>query len=367
MPAPSAPRSPRAPPILPRTRSLPPTPDLSSRPRQTSAFRDARVVRSRDPAALAPCDAVLDVGGIYDPATRRYDHHQRGFDETMKELGRSVKLSSAGLVYRHWGKEVIAARLGLVAPGAEAKSGDADAARLDEIFRRVYVGFVEALDAVDNGVDRHETASPARYDDATSLPARVGRLNPPWNAPAAGDGSPAAANADLDARFEVASALAGSEFMECVDRIGKVWLPARDVVRAALESREADTSEACGGRVVVLARPCPWKEHLTDLEEEMGLTAGKDGTNVLFVLFRDDREGKWRVQAVNEPGSFALRRGLPAAWRGLRDAELDAAAGAEPHGVEPGCVFVHAAGFIGGHETREGALAMAAAGVATDD
>ncbi len=51
--------------------------------------------------------------------------------------------------------------------------------------------------------------------------------------------------------------------------------------------------------------------------------------------------------------SFESRRPLPEAWRGLRDAELDAAAGIE------GCVFVHRAGFIGGHRTREGAVKMA--------
>jgi uncharacterized UPF0160 family protein len=36
---------------------------------------------------------------------------------------------------------------------------------------------------------------------------------------------------------------------------------------------------------------CPWKSHLYDLEKEHD----KDGA-VKFVLFKDDREGKWRVQ-----------------------------------------------------------------------
>ena len=44
---------------------------------------------------------------------------------------------------------------------------------------------------------------------------------------------------------------------------------------------------------------------------------------------------------------------LPEAWRGLRGAELDAVAGI------PGCVFVHASGFIGGNESYTGALKMA--------
>lgn len=54
-----------------------------------------------------------------------------------------------------------------------------------------------------------------------------------------------------------------------------------------------------------------------------------------------------------EEGSFASRLKLPESWRGLRDEKLS-----EHIGIE-GCIFVHAGGFIGGHQTREGALAIA--------
>lgn len=48
---------------------------------------------------LEDLDAVLDVGGVYDPARDRYDHHQKGFEEVFGH-GFSTKLSSAGLVYK---------------------------------------------------------------------------------------------------------------------------------------------------------------------------------------------------------------------------------------------------------------------------
>lgn len=83
--------------------------------------------------------------------------------------------------------------------------------------------------------------------------------------------------------------------------------------------------------------------------------------SVLFCLYEDTREKKWRVQAVSTgPGSFDNRRSLPAAWRGLRDAALSTASGI------PGGVFVHAGGFIGGNDTLDGALAMAAAALTLD-
>ena len=50
---------------------------------------------------------------------------------------------------------------------------------------------------------------------------------------------------------------------------------------------------------------------------------------------------------------FFDRLSLPEDWRGLRDSVLT-----EKSGI-PGCIFVHAGGFIGGNDTYEGALEMA--------
>ncbi len=61
----------------------------------------------------------------------------------------------------------------------------------------------------------------------------------------------------------------------------------------------------------------------------------------LLCAAQDDRAQAWRVQAVSvSVSSFENRKSLPAAWRGLRDAELSAAAGI------PDCVFVHASGAV---------------------
>ena len=81
---------------------------------------------------------------------------------------------------------------------------------------------------------------------------------------------------------------------------------------------------------------------------------GERGAPIKYCLYEDEK-GNWRVQCVSvAPGSFENRRSLPAAWRGMRDSELDKIAGID------GCIFVHSSGFIGGNTTREGAMAMAA-------
>ncbi|TVU28055.1 hypothetical protein EJB05_19562, partial [Eragrostis curvula] len=80
--------------------------------RLTSQLAGADVVRTRDSQVLDTLDAVLDVGGVYDPSRHRYDHHQKGFNEVFGH-GFNTKLSSAGLVYKHFGKEIIAKELGV--------------------------------------------------------------------------------------------------------------------------------------------------------------------------------------------------------------------------------------------------------------
>ena len=50
---------------------------------------------------------------------------------------------------------------------------------------------------------------------------------------------------------------------------------------------------------------------------------------------------------------FFFRLSLLEEWHGVRDEQLSSLSGIK------GCIFVHASGFIGGNETREGALEMA--------
>lgn len=40
-------------------------------------YSDAIIKRTRDQTILDTCDIVVDVGGVFNPETHRYDHHQR--------------------------------------------------------------------------------------------------------------------------------------------------------------------------------------------------------------------------------------------------------------------------------------------------
>ena len=75
--------------------------------RQLPEYYNSPVTRSRDLKVLEPLDIVIDVGGVYDHSLLRYDHHQRGFEEVFS-AEYTTKLSAAGLVYKHYGKRIIA-------------------------------------------------------------------------------------------------------------------------------------------------------------------------------------------------------------------------------------------------------------------
>jgi len=114
----------------------------------------------------------------------------------------------------------------------------------------------------------------------------------------------------------------------------------------------------------------PWKEHLYSLEENERSKPDPESslsTEVYYVLYPESPAGqsKWRVQCVPVTDtSFESRKPLPETWRGVRDEDLDSvlASEAESRGIPKlpqGAIFVHASGFIGGHKTKEGAMAMA--------
>jgi len=297
--------------------------------RQTLTYANAELIRTRDPATLDTCDIVVDVGAVYDESLKRFDHHQRGFEEVFGH-GFQTKLSSAGLIYKHFGQEIIASRFQLQLEDPTVKT----------LWLKVYKEFIEAIDGVDNGVSQYPRDITPKYRNRTDLSARVGWLNPAWNEPFD--------SKTVDAQFVKASTLTGEEFLGRLNYYAKAWLPARTLVADGLAQRaQVDPS----GRIILFEQFAPWKEHLFELETELNVT---EEVKPFYVIYPDETAGTWRIQAVPaSPDSFESRKALPEVWRGLRDEKLSEASGID------GGIFVHASGFIGGNKTKGGALALA--------
>lgn len=318
-------------------------------------YASASLVRTRDPAILDTCHTVVDVGGVYDDGKLRYDHHQREFSTNFP--GHHTKLSSAGLVYMHYGKAIIAqhTQLPLDHPDVEL------------LYQKLYTDFIEAIDANDNGVAKYDATKLEQAgieekfkSGGITLPAMVGDLNheDPLN-PGVSRNTTDNPQAEEDYRFGQASTLMGNAFLRKLHGAATAWLPARSIVQTAFDKRDQQHSS---GHVIVLPRAgIPWKEHLYDIEKANNLS---EDQKVLYVLYpeKEDPGSKWRIQCVSKDmTSFVNRKSLPEQWRGVRDADLDALLGDD---VPNGAVFVHAGGFIGGHATEAGVRAMAAKALA---
>ncbi|MCJ1311733.1 hypothetical protein MMC25_005406 [Agyrium rufum] len=324
------------------------------------SYTSSSLIRTRDPALLATCHTVVDVGGEYSPPTNRYDHHQRTFDVTFPN--HTTKLSSAGLVYMHFGRSIIAQKTKLPESSAEVST----------LYEKIYSDFVEALDAHDNGISVYDPSETAplkkRFNDGgVTLGSLVNDLNNDFDE--IGDGraegttsedmdaatrpTDPTSTADLqaaeDSRFLRASKLMGTTFLRKLAYYHQTWLPAFNTVSAAYASRAR--YHASRQIVVFESGGVPWKDHLYALEAEH-----PEEPKICYVLYPESpQEGaKWRIQCVPvDKESFVSRKPLKEEWRGLRDDELS-----QKMGIDGG-VFVHASGFIGGNATKGGAFDMA--------
>ena len=212
-------------------------------------YQRSTVLRSRNPDYLSQCSVVVDVGAVCDPSSHRYDHHQREFTGTFDE-DHKVKLSSAGLIYKYFGKRIIHRILA-------GSSADIDSSQLvDILYSKVYDGFIQHIDGIDNGIEVAE--GELKYVVSTTLSSRVAKLNPSWNE----DQSAEHANE----QFLKAVSLTGNEFNDHMADMIHRWWPARSIVQRAIVDR---LKVHPSGQIIVLEQFCPWQSHLFDIEAEV--------------------------------------------------------------------------------------------------
>jgi uncharacterized UPF0160 family protein len=298
---------------------------------------DVSVTRSRDSAVWAKNKFLVDVGGMFDAGSGYFDHHQRGFAETMKSLrcGDFVtKLSSAGLIYAHFGKQIISA----IAPELKPE-------QIQEVYQRVYAKFIEPIDANDNGIARYEGQLPEpKFDNGfTTLPAIISLFN----------FCDVNCNSQDD-HFMEAVALLRNIFKKIVDDVVRVWLPAVDIVT------QAATSAMEEKRPYIMM-----PGFYSTVQEIIEKIPGNE--SLLYVITQEKEKDQFVIKCLSKKGlAFVNRKSLCEEWCGLTGSALDEAIQntklAQGIGHLPftsGAVFVHAAGFIGAHKNLDDAIFMA--------
>lgn len=290
-------------------------------------FPGCDIVRTRDPAAVDAADFAVDVGGIWDPARGRFDHHQKGFDVTRPMGG--APYASAGLVWREYGARCV----GMLAAAHTGYALPDDKAR--EIAYAIDADIVQYLDLADVGAAR---SAPGGY----GLSAVISGFNTTW----------------LDEQRlgygDAAEAYRLSQFRRAVALLTDVMVNAVtyrvSAVLAVDQVRRAQVLE--GGKVVFLENSAlPWTQ-----------VVRKEMPKVRFVISHSIAEQRYLLHTVPASAdSFAARADLPQAWAGLRDAELAAVTGV------PDAVFCHNGRFIAAARSYEGARTLASQALAALD
>lgn len=254
------------------------------------------VIRTRDPEVIKTGDYVVDVGSVYDPATNRFDHHQKGGAGERN----GIPYSSFGLVWKHFGEELCGSKE--VAEGVE--------------FRMVY-----PIDLADNGVEVYTPAFDGVHPYL--LHSAIAAMRPTWK-----EGE------SHDVRFV--------ELIPLMRRlIEREIIVEHDRIDGSLIIKEI-YSRSPEKRIITVEGQYPWQEELSKYPEPIYIVKPRREAN------------SWQVECVRDDvHSFKNRKPLPKAWRGLRGEEL-----AKVTGVSDS-VFCHNAGFIAAARSKEGAMKLA--------
>jgi uncharacterized UPF0160 family protein len=222
-----------------------------------------KIVRSREPKALQACEFVCDVGGVYDPAAKRFDHHQADY---------TGDLSSAGMVLRYL-KET---------------------QTLDEAtFDFLNISFVQGVDAHDNG---RVTSEPG----TCTFSQVVSNFVPPVYDPPAEE--------QTQAFFEALRFVIG-HVHRLLERYRYI-LACQEKVLESMEKKEL---------FLYFDKAMPWMDVFFE--------RGGEKHPALFVVMPSGKHWKLRGIPPSVEEKMKVRRPMPLAWAGLLDEDLKRASG----------------------------------------
>jgi uncharacterized UPF0160 family protein len=256
------------------------------------------IIRTRDESTFSKADYVVDVGGIYDPKGKRFDHHQVG-GAGIRENG--IPYAAFGLVWKEYGIEV---------------SGS------EEISHEVERRLVQVLDASDNGVETFLKVS----DDLEpyTLPKMIHAFNPSWTEDVS------TSDHTFFKLVIIAQDIILREIKNAQDK-----LKAKDKVIEAYNLAQDK-------RLIILDGHYPAMEFLSEYPEP------------LFIIRPDISPGVWKLNTMRDNlHEFKNKKNLPEAWGGKRGEELVQVTGVAD------AAFCHRGLFMATAGSKEGAIKLA--------
>lgn len=222
-----------------------------------------KIVRTRDPKLLDTCEFVCDVGGIYEPARKRFDHHQ---------LEYQGEFASAGMIWLYLkDQEVVDEKI------------------YDYLNRAALWG----IDAHDNGkIVQEEGVCTLSHIIAGMVPVDY-----------------SASESQRTSAFFQALDFAVSTFQRLLDRLNYIQNCRAKVARVMEEK----------GLFLLFDSPMPWQDNFFEL-------GGVDHP-ALFVVMPSENHWKLRGIPPSPANKMEVRLPLPKEWAGIRGDQLEKISG----------------------------------------
>ncbi len=223
----------------------------------------SKIIRSRDPQTLAQCEYVCDVGGVYDPASKRFDHHQVEY---------KGDLASAGMIWLYLASQ--------------------------KLIDQPTYQFVNH--SVILGIDAHDNGRSVQQDGVATFSHIIANFVPPQYS---------VSHAVQNRAFEEALDFAIGHFRRLIQRFQYIQ-ECKEEVASAMKS---------GSLYLLFEEALPWQENFFDL--------GGEEHPALFVIMPSEGHWKLRGIPPSRENKMRVRCPLPKEWAGLRDDELKKVSG----------------------------------------
>lgn len=255
------------------------------------------IIRTRDPRVVATGDYVVDVGGIYDPLTNRFDHHQHGGAGTREN---GIPYSAFGLVWKQYGEAICGSK---------------------EVAMAIDKQVGHPVDMGDNGLEYYSRLRPDT--DPLILQFIIAMFRPTWKG-----------EATFDERF--------FELVAIMKRLLTLTITVETNRIEGSQFVEATYQATQDKRIIVLDKPYPWHAVLASHPEP------------LYIVKPKTQNPFWEVECVRDDiYGFSNRKDLPKAWAGKFDEALAAETGI------PDAIFCHNRRYIAVAKSKESALKLA--------
>ena len=222
-----------------------------------------KIVRTRDGEVLKQCEYVCDVGGVYDPSQKLFDHHQVEYQGSM---------SSAGMVLLY------------------LKNSSILTSQEYEFFNHSLI----------MGVDAHDNGRDPQIPGLCTYSHIISNFTP--------------INYDVDASFQDAAFFEALRFAK--DHLTRLWRRYEYMQSCRQQVAEAmGKSEEC----LIFDKAIPWLETFFELEGERHPAK--------FVIMPSGKHWKLRAIPPNYDERMKVRFPLPGEWAGLCEIELKKVSG----------------------------------------